>query len=888
MVAARRRHPSPTPRAAAATKPGQAAKPTAVLALIASLLLGAAALDRLVLHLHLDPQLSGTAAVVFLGTAAAFAVSEALVMHIEFGRNAHSVSLGELVLVVSLFFLPAGGLPIARLLGGGAALIFVRRQRPIKVAFNASLWTLDVATASLVFRALGGSLDAGAAHLVIPATAAALTAAAVDSLAVNTVISIASREVRTRAALQFVGTCMVNGVICSTAAAISVGALAWTPWLLPPILVFIAAAMVSFSRFGALRQQHRSMKVLYDFTDELARTPRGQAVVHTVLERVVELLRVERAALVLDDREGHLQVSEVQAGRRPTSRTVDLAAAPELIDQILSSHAPIVVKEGDDRPAGTAFLEFCSARDALLAPVRSRQGLRGALVVLDRLGDVATFTDDDARLLQTLAHHAGTAVSNSQLVNQLNYDSTHDSLTGLANRAHFQQRLANSLASPGGTAVLLMDLDRFKEVNDTLGHHHGDLLLQQIAARLQQQLRRKDLLARLGGDEFAILMRRVTEGEAVATAHRLRAALATPMQLQGVDMEVNTSIGIAMRAADVATRSEATAARKRPSAVDDTMAVAMLQHADVAMYSAKRSGTGVEVYRKELDDHSPRRLALASGMRAAIEDGQLTLRYQPQARLADGSIGAVEALVRWEHPSYGVVSPEDFIAIAEQTGQIRELTQHVLETALRDCAEWNRVGLEVGVSVNVSVRNLLEADLVNAVSRLLTTHEVPSRLLTLEITESHLMADAARTRQTLEQLAAIGVRLSVDDFGTGYSSLAYLKQLPVREVKIDKSFIMNLANDHSDAAIVEAILQLSHTLNLEVVAEGVESAATEQRLIELGCDYMQGFHLARPMRIAEMTAWLERRPDMRARGVLRALPSGASVASLPTASAGGA
>jgi EAL domain-containing protein (putative c-di-GMP-specific phosphodiesterase class I) len=360
------------------------------------------------------------------------------------------------------------------------------------------------------------------------------------------------------------------------------------------------------------------------------------------------------------------------------------------------------------------------------------------------------------------------------------------------------------------------------------------------------------------------------------------------MQLQGVDMEVNTSIGIAM--STTATSGHDTAAEEeRPvAAVEDSMAVTMLQQADVAMYSAKRAGTGAEVYRKELDDHSPRRLALASGMRAAIQDGQLTLRYQPQARLADGSIGTFEALVRWEHPAYGVVSPEDFIAIAEQTGQIRELTRHVLSVALRDCAAWNQAGWEIGVSINVSVRNLLEADLVNTVSKLLTVHEVPSRLLTLEITESHLMADAARTKQTLEQLAALGIRLSVDDFGTGYSSLAYLKQLPVREVKIDKSFIMNLANDASDAAIVEAILQLAHTLHLEVVAEGVESAETQLRLDELGCDHMQGFHLARPMRFDAVVSWLQQRPGMRERGVLRALPWAAAAATISAAVAGGA
>jgi diguanylate cyclase (GGDEF)-like protein len=841
--------------------------PPSVPLLTAALAVTALVLDAAVLHLHPLQQVGQAGGWRFVLAIVAFGVTEAIVLHVEIGRNAHTVSLAELALVVALFFVPLGALPIARLIGGGVVLLAIRRQRAVKAAFNASVWLLDVAVASTVFQRLHGGLDGGAFRLMFPVVAAAVAAAAVDSIAVNLVIALTSGEMRLRAALRFLVTCVIGAFASALLGVVCVGALASSPWLLLPIVLVATAVMAGFHAFGVLHRRHGNVKVLYDFTDALARTAHGDALVHTVLARVLELLRVNRAALWLDSGAGVLQVTTLCHPDEFSHDQYPLAETPPLVQQVLAGDSPVLVRPGEQRKAAASFLRMYDASEAVLVTVETPQGLRGVLVVADRLGDVTNFSSDDARLLQTLAHHAGAALDNSRLVQRLNHDSTHDSLTGLANRAYFQQRLDAVLASRRAAAVLLMDLDRFKEVNDTLGHHYGDLLLGQIAARLRREVREQDLLARLGGDEFGVVVTGLDVDDVVRTAERLRSALAAPMRLEGVDIEVNASIGIAYTASE--------SASPRP-----TEAAAMLQQADVAMYTAKRNALGVHVYQPHLDENSPRRLALASGLRAAIETGQLALHYQPQCRLRDQQIVAVEALVRWQHPSYGEVPPEEFIGLAEQTGQIRELTRVVLDAAIAQVASWNEIGLALAVSVNISVRNLLEPDLAAMIRETLERHDVPSHQLTLEITESQLMADADRTRDTLDELANIGVRLSVDDFGTGYSSLAYLKQMPVAEVKIDKGFIRDLATDANDAAIVEAILQLAHTLRIEVVAEGVEDIAAERLLTELDCDYMQGYHLARPMTANGVTAWLTTHARHQRRG-LRAIPA-------PRAAAAGA
>jgi len=821
-------------------------RPAQLAGLLLVVMLGAGLwMDASVLHLFDHPDLG--LGVAFVLAAVAFALGEAVVLHVELGKNAHTVSLAELTLAVSLFFVPTAQLPLARLIGGGAVLVLVRRQRPLKVGFNLALWVLDVAVATAVFQALGGALHTGFRGLVLPAVVAAVTSAVVDSLAVNAVIALTSHELEPLRALRFVETCVLNALACGTGAIVCVAALAYSPWLLAPMTLVIGLFLFGFHHFTVLRAQHTNVKVLYDFAGQLSRTPHGEQVLTTVLSRVGELLRAERAALYLQA-EDVVRVTELDDLGIPRSRTLGREQVPALLLSAFERTEPLVLGSAVRHPAARHFLTEFGARDTVLAPIQGEQGLRGALVIANRLGEVTPFSADDGLLLQTLASHASAALANSQLVERLDHDSLHDSLTGLANRGKFQERLSRVLESRSRSlAVLLMDLDRFKEVNDTLGHHHGDLLLQEIAVRLGREVRDSDLLARLGGDEFAVLMTDLSEAEALEISQRILQALSRPMELQGVEMEVNASIGVV---------HVPTAGPSRIG-LDATL---LLQRADVAMYCAKQQYSGAHLYQDELDGYSPRRLALASGLRTAIEQGQLTLRFQPQSRLLDQVMVGAEALVCWDHPTYGEVPPDDFIAIAEQTGQIRELTRFVLDRALASCAAWEAAGTVLAVSVNLSVRNLMEPDLVEAVRTLLARHGLPGERLTLEITESHLMSDPARTAEVLGGLADLGVRLSIDDFGTGYSSLAYLKQLPVTEIKVDKSFVREIAHDEEDAAIVEAIIQLAHTLRLEVVAEGVEDQGAQDRLADLGCDLFQGYHLARPMREADFAAWLAGRP----------------------------
>lgn len=834
-----------------------------VLPLIAALVTTGLILDFTVLNLHGPASSTAEMAARIVLVGIAFGLCDGVVLHIELGRNAHSVSLGELALTLGLFFLTPGAIPVARVCAGAAVLLLVRRQRLVKVAFNVAVWVLDVAAATAVFDALHGGPHRSGLGLLAPALIACFTAAAIDSVAVNIAISLTGGGLDRRAAARLTLSCLAGGVLSSMLGLVLVGALERSSWLAPAIICAAVAVLLGFRRYGVLRQQHHSVKELYDFTDQLARTPYGRLNLPEVLESVSTLLRTERAALWLSTEGGSWQETVhgmgverptlSAAGGPPPARIADMLADP------LTDPQPLVILSDDQSQAGAELLQHYGARDAVLVPVRTRQGLPGVLLVLDRLGDVSIFNGDDVRLLQTLAAHVGTALANARLLRKLDHDSTHDGLTGLANRAYFHRRLTEALAAEQSVAVLLMDLNRFKEVNDTLGHHHGDLLLRNVAERLRRSLRAGDLLARLGGDEFAVLTPALDADVALEVARRIRAALTEPIRIEGVDMEVTASVGVAL----MSPAGDETA---------PTRAAAAMQQADVAMYRAKTDGTGVQIYEEDLADYSPRRLALASGLRSAIESGQLALRYQPQARLADGVIVGVEALVRWVHPTYGEVPPDDFVGIAEQTGQIRELTRFVINEALRQCAEWNSRDRQLRMSVNLSVRNLLEPDLVSFIADRLDAYGVPPALLTLELTESHLMADAVRMPQVLSDLADIGVQLSVDDFGTGYSSLAYLRRMPMHELKIDKSFVRDISSDSNDAAIVEAIVQLAHALGIHVVAEGIEHAASQRLLRSLGCDLMQGYHLAPPMRPELFSAWLADRQDER-ESCVRVLPT---------------
>ena len=423
------------------------------------------------------------------------------------------------------------------------------------------------------------------------------------------------------------------------------------------------------------------------------------------------------------------------------------------------------------------------------------------------------------------------------------YQALHDSLTGMPNRMLFQHKLVEAIAEGRRTgetlAVMLIDLDHFKEINDTLGHHFGDLLLQEIGPRLSSVLRENDLMARLGGDEFGIVLPELPSDDvAMRIADRLLEELETPVSVEGLALDVSGSVGIALF----------------PSQAND--AEALLRRADVAMYSAKENGGGYELYADDMDRHNPARLTLIGQVRPALEAGEFSMYYQPKVRLSDGRAAGAEGLIRWEHPSLGLLSPDEFIPLVEKTVLLRPLTHYVIERVLQQWREWADMGIRIPIAVNVSPRSLLDQELPEQVETELRRWDVPPAFLRLELTESFMVGDSGRSSQVLDALADVGIGLSIDDFGTGYSSLSHLKRLPIEEIKIDRSFVMQMHVDANDFMIVRATVDLGRNLGLRVVAEGVEDLATFDRLAEFGCDEAQGYYISRPLSAVEFTRWL--------------------------------
>ncbi|MGH3744519.1 MAG: putative bifunctional diguanylate cyclase/phosphodiesterase [Mycobacteriales bacterium] len=432
--------------------------------------------------------------------------------------------------------------------------------------------------------------------------------------------------------------------------------------------------------------------------------------------------------------------------------------------------------------------------------------------------------------------------------------SLYDALTGLPNRTLLRQRMEEMIAADdleeSGAALLLLDIDRFKEVNDTLGHDAGDALLVQIAKRLNAVMRPGDVIARLGGDEFAVLLPWTSSTDAAAeVAMRVERALEAPFESGEMLLQTEASVGVALY----------------PQHASDPET--LIRCADVAMYQAKAHRLGVQVYSPEQDHHSAERLALLGDLRHALDENALEVHFQPMVDAHTAQVAGVEALVRWKHPRRGFVPPDEFIPLAEQSGLMRPLTEFVLDASLEQVAGWRRSGITITVSVNVSARDLCDRGFVPHVRRCLRDHAVPGKSLILEVTERVLADDDVRALTALEELTALGIRVSLDDFGTGYSSLGRLEALPVGEIKVDRSFVSRLdASD--DAPIVHSVVDLAHALGLAVVAEGVETARAWRTLADWGCDVIQGWYLAKAMPAADMTIWLEKH---RGRPVLQAI-----------------
>jgi diguanylate cyclase (GGDEF)-like protein len=814
------------------------------------LVLALTALGLMSLHLAPMESTPGSSAVHLSWWALAplFAVAEMYVLHLQVRSEAQTVSLSEIPLALGLFFASPATLVVGRLVGAVCVFVIYRRQPPLKVAYNAALTFADTAVALVVYRLVLGSASVLDLRSWLAMYVALAVAGILDEVATTLVISFYEDRVRLRdVPVQVLPAAVVSAAVGTVAmtAAYALSADRRSAWALLACAVLL---FFGYRAYGSLRERHLSLERLYGLSQEVGSSTEIDGVLHSVLNQASELLRAQRAEITFlpdgPDTDG-LTLQLGRDGLAGQHHRVERRMLAAVVGDVVDSGAPALLPRRVRDPALRRHLVDSSLREAVVVPLLGESGVLGALTVADRMGQIRTFDASDVRLLETIANHASVALTKRRLVDQLRYDAMHDALTGLPNRTALRGELQRALAgvSAGGTsrlAVIIMDLDGFKEINDTLGHHHGDLLLQQVASRMLAAAPGTASVARLGGDEFAIVLRDLTEPE--QGEHQVRgiiASLEDPCMLDGIPVVVRASVGIAI-------------------APDHGVDVAgLLRRADIAMYAAKAHGRGFQLYESALRATVPNRLALSGELRSAIERDELVVHVQPQASLATGEVLGVEALVRWHHPKQGLLYPDDFIALAERSGLIKPLTLVVLDKSLAANAAWRAAGISLPVSVNLSARSLSDPDLVGEVAELLDRHRVPATGLTLEITETSVV-EVGRSVEILQQFADMGVRISIDDFGTGESSLAYLRRLPVSEIKIDKSFVIGMT-DHSDnAAIVRAIVDLGTSLHLGVVAEGVEELAVWDRLADFDATCAQGSYLSWPMPTEDFLGWLHK------------------------------
>lgn len=824
-------------------RPGASARTKTLLLTIALVAAGAAVLAVRPPH----GSLTGSTHLAWWIIAVSAAAAQLLIFHIEMRREVYTFTLSEVPLVLGLFLASPTALIAGRLAGELAVLTLKDRQPVRKLAFNLATFFAECTVLVTVGHALDRHWTVSQPLSWVVALVAVLLADFVGFLAVAKAVSwhgspFAIRSILLTGAM----TAVINTSLALVVANLVVAA-PWATLLLGTVAGFL---VLGYRGYSSLAQRYSSLQLLYDFTRLVSGSKRPEVVLEAILTQARELLRAENAVIWLSpDEQGDPVVLRVTEGQ-------PVATATTLPDDFLTqlrgwfeNGGAVVVPAQRRDDLAVEVLERLGGEDLVAAPISDGSKVIGVIAVTDRMGGYSTFDGQDGKMFETLANHASVALENGRLIDRLQdeaqrreYEALHDALTGLPNRVLFTTRLTELVAAGADApaAVYLMDLDGFKEVNDTLGHHCGDLVLAEVSRRLLRHVDGSVTVARLGGDEFALLCPQVADAaSATELGLAARAEIAQPMTIEGLTLAVGASVGIALfpdHGTDVAT---------------------LLQRADVAMYSAKGgNGAGVELYSADRDVNTPRRLALTNELRRAVEDGQVMVHYQPKARFSDGTIVGAEALVRWRHPEFGYVYPDEFIPLAERTGVIQELSDFVLETAVEQISSWAADGWGLSVAVNLSMRNLMDTALPTRLARLIDHHRIDPAKLTLEITETNVMSDPTRVVHVLHELSDIGARIAIDDFGTGYSSLSYLQRMPVDEVKIDKSFVLPMVSDPGAAAIVRSIIDLARNLDLDVVAEGVEDRRTWDQLTLLRCTIAQGYYLSRPISAADLEQWL--------------------------------
>jgi diguanylate cyclase (GGDEF)-like protein len=764
-----------------------------------------------------------------------FLIAVSAPLHFVFRRQPWSVQLADVPLVLGLFFLGPLQIVAARCLAVFIAYIVVRRQSAIRVLYNVSATAVHTILVIAMFRLLWQH-GYGVHVSAWPATFAAVVVDAVASvLLVMVVVYLSEGQWNVRQNAQVTAVTIGTGLINTFLALCTASALTYdvnTAWA---ITVFVVLTITAFRMYHRLADRHSALDKLYAVARELgpiAADPSDLAPALTQLRRIIKAETLELAMLgddpefatvitVYDRQEGEgLDIIERELDA--DSRSVLVAGA-----RVLRPARRLVAQRGrrtDDRMA---------------VPVGAQDRPLALLTAHNRSGEIGNFDQSDFRLLEAAADQLSAALEKGRLVESLRRAATRDSLTNLANLDSLRAFLTTMLDGSSGGVLLLLDIDRFHEINDTLGHDAGDAILIEVARRLESAPTHGALVARVGGDQFALAI----PGHAGAEVARL-AALAVksrvdgPLRFDNVSADLRITIGMS----------------RAPEHGTDT--ATLLRRAEMAMTDAKGSSSGIAEWEPALERDGSRRLNILAGLRLALANNDLRVEFQPKIKLGTGDVAGFEALVRWRHPELGAVSPVEFVPLAEASGLISALTSNVLRLSLDALRRWHDSGRFIGVAVNISARSLDDPVLVGQVAAMLTASGVEPRWLTLEITESSVMENPARSLDVLLQLRSLGVRLSIDDFGTGYSSLHQLRGLPVHEVKIDKAFVDHVDGDGADRAVVRAVVELCESLGLTTVAEGVEQASQAYALESLGVSQVQGYFYGRPMTEAAATDWL--------------------------------
>jgi diguanylate cyclase (GGDEF)-like protein len=775
--------------------------------------------------------------------AIGWAVAEACVVHLEFRRSAHSFSLADIPFVFGLLF-ASGGDFLAGALIGAAFAYAIRRLPPIKLAFNLAQLALVVCVAVVVLRALAVPGDALEPATWIGLYVATLLTGALTIACIAGAIAITEGGMSLRTLGQMFA---MDGVVTATNSSIAIAAaivVATDPRAVPVLLVPAVSVYALYRAYVSERQRHEQLEFLYEANRTLSRSPEVAEAIEGLLAKSLEAFRSEIAEVVLFSADGTpLRTTYGPAGERATMVEADRDAA-ERLAALVDRESPVAALVPPIEDARIrAFMEQRRLRHAMVALLPGEHRMIGTIMLANRFGIERGYGPEDMRLLEALANNASVALQYDRLEQaviklrtlqeQLHHQAYHDPLTDLPNRSLFMERLREELREAGGAiAVLFIDVDDFKVVNDSLGHAVGDALLVSVAGRLRHSVRPQDVVARLGGDEFAVMLPAVNDPEAQAkrVATRILEAFQAPVHAGSELLSVDLSVGI--------TDSD------RSGGADE-----LIRDADLAMYQAKSEGKGrFEVFEHRMAAAMLRRHDLKEDLSRAIAREEIVVEYQPIVSLETGRISAAEALVRWEHPGRGRIPPSEFVTLAEETGVIRSLGRHVLADACRQARRWgNGGGAEsLRMHVNVSVVELRDPELVPDIAAELRQSGLDPDQLVLEITETQLLGEGAASAARLDELRSLGVRIALDDFGTGYSSLSYLHSLPLDSLKIAKPFVDGLTGGGREAGFIAMIVDLARTLELEVIAEGIETAGQLAALRKLGAELGQGYFLGRP------------------------------------------